>query len=101
MIAGERKEQKYDKIKHAERLEKILSNYDEICRIAGELPSSVDLRTFFESIGHPVSGQEFGLTETELREAFLMAKDIRDKYVIGRMLWDFGILEEFADSLVY
>ena len=101
MIAGERKEQKYDKIKHAERLEKILSNYDEICRIAGELPSSGDLRTFFESIGHPVSGKEFGLTETELREAFLMAKDIRDKYVIGRMLWDFGILEEFADSLVY
>ena len=44
---------------------------------------------------------EFGLTEKELREAFLMAKDIRDKYVIGRMLWDFGVLEEFADSLVY
>ena len=45
--------------------------------------------------------KEFGLTETELREAFLMAKDIRDKYVIGRMLWDFGILEEFADAIEY
>jgi len=101
MITGECKERKYDKNKHTERLEKILSNYDEIRRIAGELPSSADLRVFFESIGHPVSGKEFGLTENELREAFLMAKDIRDKYVIGRMLWDFGILEEFADSLNY
>lgn len=101
MIVGERKEKKYDKAKHAERLEKILANYDEIKRIAGELPSSADLRVFFESIGHPVSGKEFGLTEGELREAFLMAKDIRDKYVIGRMLWDFGVLEEFADEITY
>lgn len=101
MIAGERKEKKYDKAKHAERLDKILANYNEIKRIAGELPSSAELRAFFESIGHPVSGKEFGLTEGELREAFLMAKDIRDKYVIGRMLWDFGVLEEFADTIAY
>ena len=101
MIAGERKEKKYDIEKHAARLEKILANRDEIRRIAGELPSSAELRAFFESIGHPMSGKEFGLTETELREAFLMAKDIRDKYVIGRMLWDFGILEEFADAIEY
>lgn len=101
MIVGERKEQKYDKNEHAIRLEKILSNYEEIRRIAGELPSSVELRTFFDSIGHPVSGKEFRLTDNELRESFLMAKDIRDKYVLGRMLWDLGVLEEFADSLVY
>ena len=48
-----------------------------------------------------MSGTEFGLTEHELREAFLLAKDIRDKYVIGRMLWDFGVLEEFADNICY
>lgn len=101
MIAGEQKEKKYDKAKHAERLDKIFANYEEIKRITGELPSSAELRTFYESIGHPVSGKEFGLTEAELREAFLMAKDIRDKYVIGRMLWDFGVLEEFADTITY
>lgn len=100
MIAGEQKEKKYDKTKHAERLEKILANRDEILRIAGELPSAAELYDFFESIGHPVSGKSFGLTEEELREAFLMAKDIRDKYVIGRMLWDFGVLDEFANTIV-
>ncbi len=101
MIAGERKEKKYDVAKHAERLDKILENYDRIKEIASELPSSEELRTFFESIGHPVSGKAFGVTEGELREAFLMAKDIRDKYVIGRMLWDFGVLEDFAEKIVY
>ncbi len=101
MIAGERKERKYDAEKHAERLERILANYDRIKEIAAGLPSSAELRAFFESIGHPVSGTAFGVTEGELREAFLMAKDIRDKYVIGRMLWDFGILEDFADEIIY
>lgn len=101
IIAGERKERKYDVAKHAARLEKILANFDRIKEIAAQLPSSEELRTFFTSIGHPVSGKEFGLTERELREAFLMAKDIRDKYVLGRLLWDLGILEDFADEIVY
>lgn len=101
MIDGEGREKKYDREKHAARLEKIIDNWDEIIRISKELPSSNDLREFFASIGHPVSGREFGLTENELREAFLMAKDIRDKYVIGRLLWDLGVLEEFADSVEY
>ncbi|MGN1346065.1 MAG: hypothetical protein ACI4V1_04715 [Eubacteriales bacterium] len=101
MIAGERREGKYDKAKHAERLEKILANFGEIRRIVGELPKADDLRAFFVSIGHPISGKEFGLTEVELREAFLMAKDIRDKYVIGRLLWDLGVLEEVSGQLAY
>ncbi len=99
IIAGELKEQKYDKTKHAARLKKIMDNYECIKEIARELPSSQELGAFFAEIGHPVSGKELGLSENELREAFLMAKDIRDKYVLGRLLWDLGILEEFADTI--
>ncbi len=99
MIAGEHKEKKYDVAKHAVRLEKILANWDEILRIAGEMPSSHTLREFFISIGHPLSGTELGLTAVDMREAFLAAKDIRDKYVLGRLLWDLGELETVADTL--
>lgn len=99
MIAGEHKEKKYDVAKHAARLEKILANWDEILRIAGEMPSSHTLREFFVSIGHPLSGTELGLTAADMREAFLAAKDIRDKYVLGRLLWDLGELETVADTL--
>lgn len=101
MIAGEHKEGKYDKDKHATRLDKIIANWDEILRIASELPKAEDLRSFFGSIGHPVSGLELGLTEKDMREAFLAAKDIRDKYVLGRLLWDLGELETVADTLKY
>ena len=34
-----------------------------------------------------------------MREAFLAAKDIRDKYVLGRLFWDLGELDAVADSM--
>ena len=34
-------------------------------------------------------------------DAFIMAgKDIRNKYVLPRLLWDLGVLEEFCSSLL-
>jgi len=93
MIAGEAAERKYDQTKHAARLEKIIGNWDAICEIIDELPHSDEIETFMKEIGHPTSPNEIGLTGQEIRDAFLMAKDIRDKYVLGRLLWDLGILE--------
>lgn len=101
MIAGELKEGKYDPAKHRERLERILTSWDEILRLASTLPRATELRAFFASIGHPVSGTELGLTTDDMREAFLAAKDIRDKYVLGRLLWDLGELETVSDALAY
>ncbi len=99
MIAGEEKEGKYDKAAHGVRLEKILANWDMILEITGALPSSDWLRRFLGSIGHPVSGEAFGVCQADRKEAFLAAKDIRDKYVLGRLLWDLGELETMADGL--
>ena len=101
MIAGEKKEGKYDQAKHALRLEKILTAWDEIRRILTEIPTAAFLRDFFVSIGHPTGGAEIGLTRTDMRNAFLAAANIRDKYVLGRLLWDLGIQEEMADMLTY
>ena len=90
IIAGEAKEKKYDKAKHAVRLEKILENWDAFAEIVKQLPKSEDLEAFMKEIGHPTTPEELGLTEEQWSEAFLMAKDIRDKYVLGRLLWDLG-----------
>ena len=90
IIAGEMKERKYDQAKHAVRLEKIISEWNTLADIVKTLPKSEDLEAFMKDIGHPTEPEELGLTETQWGEAFLMAKDIRDKYVLGRLLWDLG-----------
>lgn len=90
IIALDKKEQKYAPAKHAERFAKIVTNWGEIQRIASTMPRSADLARFMKEIGHPTTGEEIGLTEEEMADAFFMAKDIRDKYVLGRLMWDLG-----------
>ena len=90
IIAGEAKERKYEKEKHAVRLDKIISEWDTLAEMVKQLPSAEELESFMKDIGHPTEPQELGLTEAQWQEAFLMAKDIRDKYVLGRLLWDLG-----------
>lgn len=99
MIAGEAKEKKYDSTKHAARLEDILSHWEEILSLIGQLPSAAVLEQFYREIGHPLSCKEYGLSDGEIRFAFTAAKDIRDKYVLGRLLWDLGLLDEAAAAL--
>lgn len=99
MIAGEHKERKYDRDRHAARLDVILAHWDEILALIDTLPSSVELEDFYTAIGHPLSCREFGLSDDEIRFAFCAAKDIRDKYVLGRLLWDLGLTEDAAAAL--
>lgn len=99
MIAGEQKEHKYAPDKHAARLEKILAAWDDILALIDTLPTADALQAFYREIGHPLSCTEYGLTDNEIRFAFTAAKDIRDKYVLGRLLWDLGLLDEAAGAL--
>ena len=45
-----------------------------------------------QDIGHPTSFSEIGITDEDAHTAFLMAKDIRDKYVLGKLMWDMGVI---------
>lgn len=99
MIRGEHKEHKYDPASHPARLEKILSHWDTFLALISELPSSEELEDFYTAIDHPLSCREYGLSDEEIRFAFTAAKDIRDKYVLGRLLWDLGLLDEAAEEI--
>ena len=97
MIALEEKEQKYNVEYHALRLEHILSHWSEILQIIQEeLPTSAELEKLFEKLGAPKSMQEIGLEEECFSLTFKATKDIRDKYVLSRMCWDLGVLDELA-----
>lgn len=93
IIEGDRRERKYDLAKHEARIKRICEKWDEIVGIIATLPSSAWLLQFMQEIGHPTSFTEIGITDGDAHEAFLMAKDIRDKYVLGKLMWDMGVLE--------
>lgn len=95
LIQGEAREHKYDLDRHAARLDRIIGNWDAILRIIDEeLPSADEVRGILRSVGAPSEPEEIGMTPELVRRCFPATKDIRDKYVLTRLLWDIGELDE-------
>lgn len=90
MVELESREGKYDTDKHAARLEIILSHWEEILSVIAALPDAEDLAKFYRGIGFPDSPAAIGMGTDEVQASLRFAGDIRDKYVLPRLLWDLG-----------
>ena len=100
MIQLEQKEGKYDTGKHSERLGLIIDRWSDILAIIREeLPSVAYLDKLYAVLGLPKSPTEIGTDKELLPDVFRASKDIRDKYVLSRLLWDLGLIDEFARSV--
>ena len=95
MIALDKKEKKYGLAKHEARLDRIIDGWDEILKIVSdELPSSARIEEILNAIGAPTSCEQIGVDPSTLPMTFRAAKDLRDKYILPRLCWDLGILDE-------
>ena len=99
MIETEKREGKYDRTKHTARLEKIISGWDDIIALVDTLPKYEDVYALLKKIGAPTNVNYLGYTDEEKKKVFAMTKDMRDKYVGTRLLWDLGCLDEAADYI--
>jgi glycerol-1-phosphate dehydrogenase [NAD(P)+] len=90
----------HDAQKHKARLEHILIHWPGILRIMEEeLPSYLDILKLMQGIGEPALPSEIGITQAEVRDALIASMEIRDKYIGSRLLWDLGMLDEWAVRL--
>ena len=97
MIALEAKEGKYDVLAHEKRLQIILNNWDVLMQIVDEeLPPAKEVEQLMTLIGAPTTLDEIGVDGKLLPMIFCATKDIRDKYVLSRLMWDLGVLEEMV-----
>lgn len=96
----EKNTRKNDPVAHARRLDRIIDNWDEILRIIDEeLPDYDTLYRLMASTGMPMRPSEIGVPMEDVIDAFVGARDIRDKYLSCSLIWDLGLTEEFADYL--
>ena len=94
MIKLEQKERKYDKELHKSRLKVIIEKWNEIVNIIKtEIPTGKQIDDILQQIGAPKTAKEIGI-DCDLLTTLKATKDIRDKYVLSRLLWDLGILDE-------
>ena len=100
MIELEEKEGKYRKDTHAERFALIEENWENILTILRqELPAKAELCKLLDTVGISRDLMTIGVDRELAKETFRATKDIRDKYVLSRLAWDLGILEELCECL--
>ena len=98
MIAQEEKENKYDKSKHPARFAKIVENWDNILQILNEeLPSVQTLSGIMNTLDISKDLQAIGVDSQTAKMTLKATKDIRDKYVLSRLAWDLGILDDLCE----
>ena len=100
MIAQEQKEGKYNKATHPDRFAKICENWGAILQILEEeLPSYEQLEKLMDTIQLPKDSIAIDVDRDALQRTFKATKDIRDKYVLSRLAWDMGVIEDLCDAL--
>ena len=100
MIELEKKEGKYRKDTHAERFALIEKHWADILSILRqELPSGESLRTLLDQVGISRDLAAIGVDSACAKMTFRATKDIRDKYVLSRLAWDLGILDELCEVM--
>ena len=100
MIAQEAKEGKYDKAKHAARLEVILARWEDILAIMREeLPAAQRIAALLDTLQIEKTPDYLGVDRDKARMTFRATKDIRDKYVLSRLAWDLGVLEDICEGM--
>jgi glycerol-1-phosphate dehydrogenase [NAD(P)+] len=100
MIALEKKEGKYRKDTHPARFQIVAQNWNRILQIIEEeLPSSEEISKLLDIIGISTDLNAIGVDTECARMTFKATKDIRDKYVLSRLAWDLGILDDLAHQI--
>ncbi len=100
MIELEKTENKYSLEEHAKRTEAIISHFDEIKNIIREeIPSAEEIESLLDRVSCSKSPAEIGVDPAIVSETFAATKDIRNKYILSKLVFDLGLTDEFCKYL--
>ena len=100
IIRIEDQTRKNDPARHAKRLDNIINRWDDIQQIIREeLPDERWLHDAMAATGMPLTPADIDVPERDVIDAFVGARDIRDKYLSCSMIWDLGLTDEFVRFL--
>lgn len=98
VIELNRKEKINDTELRLMRLNKIKENWDNIVEVLKEVPDTSVIHSLLSGVGLPVNPAEVGVEKELVEKAVVYAKEVRARYTILQLLWDLGLLDEFAQN---
>lgn len=48
------------------------------------------------SLGAPINPAQIGVSSELVEDAVILAKEVRDRFTLLQVLWDTGLLDEYA-----
>ena len=100
ILAIEEKTGKNVPARHAMQLSRTLEHWDEILRMMDEeLPNYKATVAKMRRLGMPVTPSDIGISVRDAVDAFIGAREIKDKYMINNTIWDLGLTKEFQQYL--
>ena len=100
VIEMEQKARKNETAGRLARIGAMEENWSAIESLLRSLPSSDYVADLLKGLGSPALPAEIGVDNALLKDTFLYCKEIRARYTILQMLWDLGVLEDVADTVI-
>lgn len=100
VIEMEQSAHKNDTAGRLARIYAMEKNWPEIEKLLRGLPSSAYVQELLKGLDSPCLPDEIGVDKALLKDTFLYCKEIRPRYTILQMLWDLGVLESVADTVI-
>jgi len=97
IIALEEKAQKNSIEKYNKRIQIIKSKWNDIIRIIKKIvPNVREIESILQKVDAPINHLQVGIDNNIVLNSVIFAKEIRNRYTVLQLLWDLGLLEEFA-----
>lgn len=82
------------------RRKTFLEHQNEIWKVVDALPSSKDIQKLLESINAPFSPAQLQVPKEVFQKGIFFAKDLRNRFGLLQILFDFGLQEAFSKKLM-
>jgi len=97
IITLEESVQKNSIEKYNKRIQIIKSKWNDIIRTIKKIVSSTQkIEEILLKLNAPISPLQLGIGNSAILNSIIFAKEIRNRYTVLQLLWDLGLLEEFA-----
>ncbi len=64
-----------------------------------EIPSHKVMEEMMVSLGEPINPRQIGISSELVRDAVILAKEVRNRFTILQVLWDLGLLDAYAEKI--
>ena len=100
IIDLEKSSGKNEPVRWQKRLDVIEANWAEIQETLKKVYPSQKLRALLKDLGCPCDPKDIGITESVLKDTFMVCKETRNRYTCYQLACDLGVMSEISDKII-